>query len=106
MFVLDTDILTLLFAGHPRVLSRRDHVLSSARCPACRSRTGPTESRTVQATCATKRPERLCAQTHRTRPACSTGIQFAGHPSLVFIDEAGVCRARSLLTRGTGSCVL
>jgi tRNA(fMet)-specific endonuclease VapC len=30
MFVLDTDILTLLFAGHPRVLSRRDHGPSSA----------------------------------------------------------------------------
>jgi tRNA(fMet)-specific endonuclease VapC len=29
MFVLDTDILTLLFAGHPRVLSRRDHVPSA-----------------------------------------------------------------------------
>jgi tRNA(fMet)-specific endonuclease VapC len=29
MYVLDTDILTLLFAGHPRVLSRRDHVPSS-----------------------------------------------------------------------------
>jgi tRNA(fMet)-specific endonuclease VapC len=26
MFVLDTDILTLLFAGNPRVLSRRDTV--------------------------------------------------------------------------------
>ena len=26
MFVLDTDILTLLFAGHPRVVSRRDSV--------------------------------------------------------------------------------
>jgi len=26
MFVLDTDILTLLFAGHPRVLSRRHRV--------------------------------------------------------------------------------
>jgi tRNA(fMet)-specific endonuclease VapC len=29
MFVLDTDILTLLFAGHPRVSSRRDHVPSA-----------------------------------------------------------------------------
>src|SRR5581483_12043540 len=29
MFVLDTDILTLLFAGHPRVLSRRDLVPSA-----------------------------------------------------------------------------
>jgi tRNA(fMet)-specific endonuclease VapC len=29
MFVLDTDILTLLFAGHPRVVSRRDNVSSS-----------------------------------------------------------------------------
>lgn len=28
MFVLDTDILTLLFAGHPRVLSRNDRVSS------------------------------------------------------------------------------
>jgi tRNA(fMet)-specific endonuclease VapC len=28
MFVLDTDILTLLFAGHPRVVSRRYHVPS------------------------------------------------------------------------------
>src|SRR5690348_1175729 len=28
MFVLDTDILTLLFAGHPRVLSRKDRVPS------------------------------------------------------------------------------
>jgi hypothetical protein len=26
MFVLDTDILTLLFAGHAKVLSRRDSV--------------------------------------------------------------------------------
>ena len=29
MYLLDTDILTLLFASHPRVLSRRDHVPSS-----------------------------------------------------------------------------
>jgi tRNA(fMet)-specific endonuclease VapC len=29
MFVLDTDILTLLFAGHPRVVSRRDSVPSA-----------------------------------------------------------------------------
>jgi tRNA(fMet)-specific endonuclease VapC len=29
MFVLDTDILTLLFAGHSRVVSRRDHVPSA-----------------------------------------------------------------------------
>jgi tRNA(fMet)-specific endonuclease VapC len=29
MFVLDTDILTLLFAGHPQVLRRRDHVPST-----------------------------------------------------------------------------
>jgi tRNA(fMet)-specific endonuclease VapC len=29
MFVLDTDILTLLFVGNPRVLSRRDHVPST-----------------------------------------------------------------------------
>ena len=29
MFVLDTDILTLLFAGHPQVLSRRDHIPSA-----------------------------------------------------------------------------
>ncbi len=29
MFVLDTDILTLLFAGHSRVVSRRDHVRSA-----------------------------------------------------------------------------
>ena len=28
MLVLDTDILTLLFAGHPRVMSRRDRVPS------------------------------------------------------------------------------
>lgn len=28
MFVLVTDILTLLFAGHPQVLSRRDNVPS------------------------------------------------------------------------------
>ncbi len=28
MFALDTDILTLLFAGHPRVISRRDRVPS------------------------------------------------------------------------------
>jgi hypothetical protein len=32
MFVLDTDITTLLFAGHPRVLSRRD-LVSSADIP-------------------------------------------------------------------------
>jgi tRNA(fMet)-specific endonuclease VapC len=29
MFVLDTDILTLLFAGHARVVSRRDQVSSA-----------------------------------------------------------------------------
>jgi hypothetical protein len=29
MFVLDTDILTLLFAGHARVLSRREHVAAA-----------------------------------------------------------------------------
>jgi hypothetical protein len=29
MFVLDTDILTLLFAGHSRVLSRRNQVSSA-----------------------------------------------------------------------------
>ncbi len=29
MFILDTDILTLLFEGHPRVLSRRGHVSSA-----------------------------------------------------------------------------
>jgi tRNA(fMet)-specific endonuclease VapC len=29
MYVLDSDILTLLFAGHPRVVSRRDSVPSS-----------------------------------------------------------------------------
>jgi tRNA(fMet)-specific endonuclease VapC len=29
MFVLDTDILTFLFAGHPGVLSRRDSVPSA-----------------------------------------------------------------------------
>jgi tRNA(fMet)-specific endonuclease VapC len=29
MFVLDTDILTLLFAGHSQVVSRRDQIPSS-----------------------------------------------------------------------------
>jgi tRNA(fMet)-specific endonuclease VapC len=29
MFVLDTDILTLLFAGHPGVLSRRERIPSA-----------------------------------------------------------------------------